>query len=154
REGYGIDGHCRWESPVYETVKFLQDVKTGKVNQRIYHFIVSTTGSTKSGVLGETSIDFADYVEAVKTCNVSLPLQNSNSKAMLHVSIQRQQENADPQRVVKEIYSLVKSIEADESNKSDSQEDGPFGKASRIAELRRRASIESDTTLSIFDSGS
>ncbi|CAE6202989.1 unnamed protein product [Arabidopsis arenosa] len=58
-------------------------------------------------------------------------------------------------RVVKENDSLVKrswgqdlkshlSIEADESHKSDSQEEGPFGKASRIAELRRRASIESD----------
>ncbi|XP_010441281.1 PREDICTED: myosin-11-like isoform X2 [Camelina sativa] len=161
-----LDGHCRWESPVYETVKFLQDFKTGKVNQRICHFIVSsTTGSSKSGVLGETSIDFADYVDAVKSCNVSLPLQNSNSKAMLHVSIQRQLENADPQRVVKEIDSLVKTsrgqdlkshlgIETDESHKSDSQEEGPFGKASRIAELRRRASIESDSTLSSFDSGS
>lgn len=39
------DGHCRWEIPVYETVKFLKDVKTGKVNQRIYHLIVSTTVS-------------------------------------------------------------------------------------------------------------
>ncbi|KAG7548766.1 hypothetical protein ISN44_As12g039230 [Arabidopsis suecica] len=66
-------------------------------------------------------------------------------------------------RVVKENDSLVKrswgqdlkshlSIEADESHKSDSQEEGPFGKASRIAELRRRASIESDSTLSSFDS--
>ncbi|KAG7611422.1 NT-type C2 domain [Arabidopsis suecica] len=158
-----LDGHCRWESPVYETVKFLQDVKTGKVNQRIYHLVMSTTGSTKSGVVGETSIDFADYVDAIKTCNVSLPLQNSNSKAMLHVAIQRQLENADPQRVVKESDSLVNrsrgqdlkshlSIEADESHKSDSQEEGPFGKASRITELRRRASIESDSTLSSFDS--
>lgn len=39
------DGHCRWEIPVYETVKFLKDAKTGKVNQRIYHLIVSTTVS-------------------------------------------------------------------------------------------------------------
>ncbi|ESQ46843.1 hypothetical protein EUTSA_v10027632mg [Eutrema salsugineum] len=158
-----LDGHCRWESPVYETVKFLQDMKNGKVNQRIYHFIVSTTGSSKSGLVGETSIDFADYVDAIKTCNVSLPLQNSNSKAMLHVSIQRQLENVDLQRVVKESDSLVKrsrsqdlkshlSIDADESHKSDSQEESPFGKASRIAELRRRASIESDSTLSSFDS--
>lgn len=37
-----LDGYCRWESPLYETVKFIQDVKTGKVNQRIYHLIVST----------------------------------------------------------------------------------------------------------------
>uniref|UniRef100_A0A1J3E825 C2 NT-type domain-containing protein n=2 Tax=Noccaea caerulescens TaxID=107243 RepID=A0A1J3E825_NOCCA len=158
-----LDGHCRWESPVYETVKFVQDVKTGKVNQRIYHLTVSTTGSTKSGLVGETSIDFADYVDAIKTCNVSLPLQNSNSKAILHVSIQKQLENVDLQRVVKENNSLVKrsqsqdlkshlSIEADEIHRSDSQEEGSFGKASRIAELRRRASIESDSTLSSFDS--
>ncbi|CAH8358042.1 unnamed protein product [Eruca vesicaria subsp. sativa] len=158
-----LDGHCRWESPVYETVKFVEDVKTGKVNQRIYHLILSTTGSTKSGLVGETSIDFSDYIDAIKTCNVSLTLQNSISKALLHVSIQRQLKNVDLQRVGKESDGLVKSsrsqdlnsqssIEADESHKCDSQEEGPFGKASRIAELRRRASIESDSTLSSFDS--
>ncbi|CDY48951.1 BnaA04g10890D [Brassica napus] len=151
-----LDGYCRWESPVYETVKFVQDVKTGKVNQRIYHFILSTTGSTKSGLVGETSIDFSDYVDAIKTCNVSLPLQNSISKALLHVSIQKQLQNVDLQRVVKSSRSLdlnsQLSTEADESLKCDSLEEGPFGKASRIAELRRRASIESDSTLSSFDS--
>jgi len=43
-------------------------------------------GSARGGLVGETSIDFADYVDATKTCNVSLPLQNSSSKALLHVS--------------------------------------------------------------------
>ncbi|KAG7584763.1 NT-type C2 domain [Arabidopsis thaliana x Arabidopsis arenosa] len=154
------DGHCRWEIPVYETVKFLKDVKTGKVNQRIYHLIVSTTGSTRGGLVGETSIDFADYVDATKTCNVSLPLQNSSSKALLHVSIQRQLEFDDPQREVDECETLGKmsqgqdlkshfSIDdADETRKSDLHEEGPFGKAARFAELRRRASIESDSTIS------
>ncbi|KAL0866627.1 hypothetical protein Bca101_045745 [Brassica carinata] len=151
-----LDGDCRWESPVYETVKFVEDVKTGKLNQRIYHLILSTTGSTKSGVVGETSIDFADYIDATNTCNVSLHLHNSISKAMLHVSIQRQLDNVDLQSLMKRSSSQdLKShlsIEADESHKCDSQEEGPFGKASRIAELRRRASIESDSTLSSFDS--
>ncbi|CAD5316162.1 unnamed protein product [Arabidopsis thaliana] len=154
------DGHCRWEIPVYETVKFLKDVKTGKVNQRIYHLIVSTTGSARGGLVGETSIDFADYVDATKTCNVSLPLQNSSSKALLHVSIQRQLEFDDPQRDVDECETPVKMSQgldlkshfsigdADENRKSDSHEEGPFGKAARFAELRRRASIESDSTMS------
>jgi len=35
------DGTCRWENPVYETVKFVQEAKTGKVSDRIYHFLVS-----------------------------------------------------------------------------------------------------------------
>ncbi|XP_020891229.1 myosin-9 isoform X2 [Arabidopsis lyrata subsp. lyrata] len=136
------DGHCRWDIPVYETVKFLKD------------------GSTRGGLVGETSIDFADYVDATKTCNVSLPLQNSSSKALLHVSIQRQLQFADPQREVDECETLGKmsqgqdlkshfSIDdADETRKSDLHEEGPFGKAARFAELRRRASIESDSTIS------
>ena len=36
------EGSCRWDYPVYETVKYIRDVKTGKINERIYHFVVST----------------------------------------------------------------------------------------------------------------
>ncbi|KAF3502722.1 hypothetical protein F2Q69_00040779, partial [Brassica cretica] len=139
------DGQCRWEIPVYETVKFLKDAKTGKVNQRIYHLIVSTTGSTRGGLVGETSIDFADYADAIKTCNVS---------------IQRQLEFDDPQREEDECNNLEKMShgkdlkshlslgDADEPRASGSHEEGPFGKAARFAELRRRASTESDSTMS------
>lgn len=35
-------GSCLWECPIFETVKFNQDAKTGKINERLYHFIVST----------------------------------------------------------------------------------------------------------------
>ncbi|XP_013748185.1 myosin-7 [Brassica napus] len=154
------DGQCRWEIPVYETVKFLKDAKTGKVNQRIYHLIVSTTGSTRGGLVGETSIDFADYADAIKTCNVCLPLHNTTSKALLHVSIQRQLEFDDPQREDDECENLEKMSpgqdlkshlslgDADEPRASGSHEEGPFGKAARFAELRRRASTESDSTMS------
>lgn len=41
----------------------------------------------KGGLVGEVSIDFAVYAEANKTSTVSLPLKNSNSNAILHVSI-------------------------------------------------------------------
>ncbi|CAA7039010.1 unnamed protein product [Microthlaspi erraticum] len=160
------NGQCRWEIPVYETVKFLKDAKTGKVNQRIYHLIVSITGSTRGGLVGEVSIDFADYADAIKTCNVCLPLQSSNAKALLHVSIQRQLEFDDPQREVDEheceslekmsqgqdLRSHLSIRDADETHKSDSHEEGPFGKAARLAELRRRASIESDSTMSSSES--
>lgn len=36
------DGVCRWENPVYETVKFTQDPKAGKIHDRIYYFVIST----------------------------------------------------------------------------------------------------------------
>ncbi|CAH8391162.1 unnamed protein product [Eruca vesicaria subsp. sativa] len=155
------DGQCRWEIPVYETVKFLKDAKTGKVNQRIYHLIVSTTGSTtRGGLVGETSIDFGDYADVTKTCNVCLPLHNTTSKALLHVSIQRQLEFDDPQREEDEGENLEKMPhgqdlkshlslgDTDEPHTSHPHEEGPFGKAARFAELRRRASTESDSTVS------
>ncbi|OWM72020.1 hypothetical protein CDL15_Pgr017903 [Punica granatum] len=93
------DGGCRWESPVYETVKFSRDPKTGKLHERVYHFILST-GTGKSGFVGEVSVDFAEYSEATKASSVSLPIKNSNAKAaLLHVSIQRQPDTVDQREV-------------------------------------------------------
>ena len=36
------EGSCSWEYPVYETVKFSRDSKTGKINDKTYYFILST----------------------------------------------------------------------------------------------------------------
>lgn len=36
------DGTCSWENPVFETVKLIRESKTGKLHEKIYHFIVST----------------------------------------------------------------------------------------------------------------
>jgi len=35
------ENNCYWENPVFETVKFIQDLKTGKIQERIYYFIIS-----------------------------------------------------------------------------------------------------------------
>lgn len=34
-------GNCYWENAAYETVKFVQDPKSGKISDKIYNFIVS-----------------------------------------------------------------------------------------------------------------
>lgn len=36
------NGCCRWQNPMYETVKFTRELKTGKISERIYNFILST----------------------------------------------------------------------------------------------------------------
>lgn len=36
------DGSCSWENPVYETVKFFREPKTGTIQEKIYTFVVST----------------------------------------------------------------------------------------------------------------
>ncbi|KAK9277120.1 hypothetical protein L1049_006659 [Liquidambar formosana] len=161
------DGSCYWENPVCETVKFVQEPKTGKIHERVYHFLISN-GSSKMGLVGEVSFDFADYAEATKTSCVSLPLKNSKSGAILHVSIQRMQENFD-QREVEEsedvkIKPQDRSLKAqlsngdiDESIESNPTEDAPFNKTtSHVAELNgnHRASSGSDITISSSESSS
>ncbi|XVF52868.1 hypothetical protein PTKIN_Ptkin05aG0053000 [Pterospermum kingtungense] len=160
------DGNCKWENPVYETVKFVREPKTGKISERIYHFILSS-GLGKGVLVGEASIDFAAYAEAIKTSTVSLPLKNSNSKAILHVSIQRLQENAD-QREVEEIEdgsfkSQDRSLkahlgngDADERTRIEPIEDALFSKSLHNVELRgnHRGSNGSDITISSSDSSS
>lgn len=36
------DGSSVWESPLYETIKFSRDPKSGKIHPRMYHFILGT----------------------------------------------------------------------------------------------------------------
>ncbi|BAT94205.1 hypothetical protein LR48_Vigan02g212300 [Vigna angularis] len=81
------DGTCSWENPIFESVKLVTDAKSGKIHEKIYHFIVST-GSSKSGFLGEASIDFADFVAEIEPITISLPLKFANSGIVLHVTIQ------------------------------------------------------------------
>ncbi|XP_048142001.1 interaptin [Rhodamnia argentea] len=82
------DGICSWENPVYEMVKLIRESKTGKLKEKIYHFIVSA-GSSKAGFLGEASIDFADFAAEIEPYTLSLPLKFANSGAVLHVTIQK-----------------------------------------------------------------
>nr|GEW84383.1 hypothetical protein [Tanacetum cinerariifolium] len=68
------DGTCYWEKSIYETVKFSQDPKTGRINEKIYYFVVA---------------------KAKKPFSLSLPLKNANSVYVLHVSIQKVQGSFD-----------------------------------------------------------
>ncbi|KAL1364448.1 hypothetical protein HN51_012639 [Arachis hypogaea] len=157
-------GICRWDNPVYETVKFVQDSKTGKFTERIYYFVLST-GLSKASTIGEVSIDFADYAEATKPSSVSLPFKNSRCDAVLHVSIQRLQENNDKREEEecedgkikhdannnnKSLRTYLTNGHADESTRSDASEDVSAKSNTRGAELSAdcRTSSGSDLTLS------
>ncbi|XP_073285572.1 uncharacterized protein [Primulina huaijiensis] len=155
------DGRCLWENPVYETVKFNREPKSGKIHERKYNFVVGM-GPPKAGRIGEASIDFSSYAEANKVTLVSLPLENSHSEAILHVSIQRIQESID-QRDLEEIENVKMNSkdhslraqflnnDIDETTKDNSFEDARFNQDNtQISEPKRngRTSSESDVTLS------
>ncbi|XP_027341673.1 putative leucine-rich repeat-containing protein DDB_G0290503 [Abrus precatorius] len=159
-------GVCRWESPVYETVKFVQEPKTGKFSERKYHFVVST-GLSKANSFGEVSIDFAEYAEATKLSTVSLPIKNSHCDAVLHVSIHRLQENNDKREEEqceddklkshdRSLRTYLSNGDIDASTKSDSSEDVSAKVKTNGAELNTdcRTSSGSDITLSSSDGSS
>ncbi|KAL8159055.1 hypothetical protein V2J09_000592 [Rumex salicifolius] len=161
------DGCCYWENPIFETVKFNQDPKTGKINDRIYHCTIST-GSSKSNILGEVSVNMAEYAGAAKAVSVSFPLKGSNSDVALHVLIQRIQENVNQREIEEhegakikpENKTLVKNITnggtEDNINIDSTDKEHLKKMVANIAELNdnRSASIGSDITVSSTDSSS
>ncbi|KAK7406151.1 hypothetical protein VNO78_07771 [Psophocarpus tetragonolobus] len=160
------DGTCKWENPVYETVKFIQEPKTGKISDKIYHFLVST-GLPKASSIGEVSINFADYVEATKPSSVSLPIRISHCDAVLHVSIQRLSENGDkreedecedaqPKINDRSSRNQFNNGDTDETSGSCSSEDIPTKTIVNKVELSStyRTSSGSDMTLSSSDDSS
>ncbi|KHN23660.1 hypothetical protein glysoja_039111 [Glycine soja] len=159
-------GVCRWENPVYETVKFVREPKTGKFNERLYHFVVST-GLSKASSFGEVSVDFAEYAEATKPSTVSLPIKNSHCDAVLHVSIQRLQENNDKREEEdcedaklkpndRSLRTYLSNGEIDANSKIDSSEDVSAKANTNGAALSAdcRTSSGSDITLSSSDGSS
>ncbi|OIV94899.1 hypothetical protein TanjilG_22096 [Lupinus angustifolius] len=161
------DGFCKWENPIHECVKFVQDPKTGKISDKIYHFLVST-GLSKASSIGEVSINFADYVDATIPSFLSLPMKNSQCDAVLHISIQRLPENSG-QREEDEcedakiksqdrsIMNHLRSGDIDESTRSYSSEDVSVKAMINRPELSsnsRTSSGGSDITLSCSDDSS
>lgn len=90
-----VDGSCDWKIPVYETVRLIQDSKTGMVNEKAYQFVLSSSGSLRFGVLGEIVINLADYAEAFKPISASLPLKATSAETVLHFTVQRVQGEAE-----------------------------------------------------------
>ncbi|KAM3305495.1 centromere-associated protein E [Capsicum chacoense] len=81
------NGTCKWADPIYETTRLLQDVKTKQFDEKLYKLVVAM-GSSRSGILGEATINLAEYAEAAKPSSVPLPLQGCNAGTVLHVTVQ------------------------------------------------------------------
>ncbi|KAK4341413.1 hypothetical protein RND71_039914 [Anisodus tanguticus] len=77
------NGTCKWDDPIYETTRLLQDVKNKQFDEKLYKLVVAM-GSSRSSVLGEATINLADYAEASKPSAVALPLQGCNAGTILH----------------------------------------------------------------------
>ncbi|XP_010692592.1 uncharacterized protein LOC104905685 isoform X2 [Beta vulgaris subsp. vulgaris] len=81
------NGSCKWADPIYESTRLLQDAKTKQFEDKVYKLLVAM-GTSRSSLLGEASINLSDYVDALKPTLIALPLQGSDSGAILHVTVQ------------------------------------------------------------------
>lgn len=81
------NGTCKWADPIYETTRLIQDTKTKKYDEKLYKLVVSM-GSSRASILGEATINLADYADASKPSSVAMPLHGCNSGAILHVTVQ------------------------------------------------------------------
>ncbi|XP_075493377.1 uncharacterized protein LOC142531190 [Primulina tabacum] len=117
------EGTCTWENPVYEAVKLVKEIKTGRIREKFYYMIVST-GSSKSGFLGEVSVDFADLAEANKPLKLTLPLQTSKSGAILHVTVQRIHGNPNSRCIEDDLSPMNESDECLDTELNDCYSQG------------------------------
>ncbi|GMH08996.1 hypothetical protein Nepgr_010836 [Nepenthes gracilis] len=153
------DGACTWENPIYETIKFIREPKTGKLQDKIYHFILAT-GSSRKGLLGEVSINFAAYAEATTPATVSLPIKAATSEAVLHVTIQNMQ-GADDQRDIQEnresrvksggrtLQTQLDESRSDENDDHNSNEDDFYKPTIALEDERSRNFRNCSTSNSI-----
>ncbi|XP_022768285.1 myosin-9-like isoform X2 [Durio zibethinus] len=81
------NGTCKWADPIYETTRLLQNIKTKQFDEKLYKLVVAM-GSSRSTLLGEATINLADYADASKPSVVPLPLHGCDSGAILHVTVQ------------------------------------------------------------------
>ncbi|KAI5061182.1 hypothetical protein GOP47_0023687 [Adiantum capillus-veneris] len=82
------NGACLWSDPVYDSPLISQDA-VGKDNSRAPHKLLVSMGLSRFGILGEATIDFADYMQAAAPVSLPLQLQNCSSGTILYVKIQR-----------------------------------------------------------------
>uniref|UniRef100_A0A2P2LUH4 Golgin subfamily B member 1-like n=1 Tax=Rhizophora mucronata TaxID=61149 RepID=A0A2P2LUH4_RHIMU len=81
------NGTCKWADPIYETTRLLQDIRTKKYDEKVYKLFIAM-GSSRSSVLGEATINLADYADASKPLVVALPLHGCDFGTILHVTVQ------------------------------------------------------------------
>ncbi|BAT78558.1 hypothetical protein VIGAN_02125200 [Vigna angularis var. angularis] len=123
------NGTCKWADPIYETTRLLQDIKSRQYEEKFYKFVVGM-GSSRSSILGEATINLADFVDALKPTAVSLPLNGTEPGVTLHVTVQLLTSKTgfrefEQQRELRERGLQTTSDQGTHDESADSKESSP-----------------------------
>lgn len=113
------NGTCRWTESLTESIP----VSEKEIDDCLFKFVVSM-GSSRSGILGEATVNLGSYKNAETAVPVSLPLKKCNYGTILLVRIQCLTPRAKPREVqFEEPGSYAEDVIAvdyiDMENKSD-----------------------------------
>ncbi|KAI9107090.1 hypothetical protein K1719_022618 [Acacia pycnantha] len=123
------NGTCKWADPIYETTRLLQDLKTRQYDDKLYKLVIGM-GSSRSSILGEATINLADFVDALKPTAVSLQLNGCEAGTILHVTVQLLTSKTgfrefEQQRELREKGLPTNSDQGTQDESADSMESSP-----------------------------
>ncbi|XP_022765502.1 putative WEB family protein At1g65010, chloroplastic isoform X2 [Durio zibethinus] len=122
------NGNCRWTETFSESIWIAQGDTSKVVDECLFKLVVAM-GSSRSGFLGETTINLASYISSKSSIPLTLPLKKCNHGTVLQVKIQcltPREKLRDEQWKDTDSYLEDGSLEYDDlENKSDVS-DGTF----------------------------
>ncbi|RWR93834.1 protein MLP1-like protein [Cinnamomum micranthum f. kanehirae] len=81
------NSNCQWTEALSESIWVSQEDASKELEECLFKFVVST-GSARSGILGEAVVNLTDYTSSKASVPVSLPLKKCNHGTILQVKIQ------------------------------------------------------------------
>ncbi|KAF7147338.1 hypothetical protein RHSIM_Rhsim03G0087000 [Rhododendron simsii] len=81
------NGNCQWVETWLESIWFSRDDCAKAPEECLFKFVVAM-GSTRSGILGEATVNMADYLSSKASVPILLPLKKCNYGSILQVKIQ------------------------------------------------------------------
>ncbi|CBI31378.3 unnamed protein product, partial [Vitis vinifera] len=80
-------GNCRWTETLSDSIWIPQDDASKEVEECLFKLVVAM-GSSRSGILGEATVNLAGYVSSKASFLLSLPLEKCHHGTTLQVKIQ------------------------------------------------------------------
>ncbi|XP_028778359.1 synaptonemal complex protein 1-like [Neltuma alba] len=81
------NGSCQWTDTISHSISVSRDDSSKEIEDCLLKLLVST-GSSRSSILGEATVDMASYLSSTEAIPLSIPLNKCNHGTFLHVTVQ------------------------------------------------------------------
>ncbi|XP_024516302.1 myosin-10 isoform X1 [Selaginella moellendorffii] len=78
-------GACRWPDAIIESTRLVHETRTNSYEAKLYKFVL---GMSPTRVLGEITLNLADYVSVTSAASYAFPLKSCSTGTVLHIKLQ------------------------------------------------------------------